>query len=78
MADFCKQCAEDMGWESDFLHLKDQFTEADIALGLGILVLCEGCGPIIIGHEGECVCPPHNDCLEHHGAKRKAELALSR
>ena len=45
MAEFCKQCAEDLGLpENDFI---DMCKEGEI-----IAALCEGCGPILVDHTG--------------------------
>src|SRR5712671_3826467 len=61
MADFCKQCGADMfppGTPGDLAGLS---TEADTAAGRYPVVLCEGCGPIQVDHEGRCV---SLDCLK--------------
>jgi hypothetical protein len=63
MADFCKQCAEGMGFPADLAGLS---TEEDTKQGLHPIVLCEGCGPIQVDHEGKCV---SWDCYENHGVK---------
>ena len=69
MADFCKQCAQEM-WppghrfsEGDFEGLT---TPEDTAAGMAALVLCEGCGPIQVDVEGACV---SSDCLKGHGRR---------
>lgn len=55
MASFCKQCAEELGFEPDFT---DMFREAGIEpMGeIGFYVLCETCGIqcFIIDNEGTC------------------------
>lgn len=55
MAEFCKQCAEELGFESDFTDL---FKAANIEPGgdIGFPMLCETCGPccFIIDNEGTC------------------------
>lgn len=56
MAEFCKQCAEEMGFEPDFVGLCN---EEQVAV-----VICEGCGPTMVNHKGECV---SKDCLLKHG-----------
>lgn len=56
MAEFCKQCAEELGFEPDFVGLS---TAEDTAKGLYAIVLCETCGPIQVDHEGKCISP---DC----------------
>ncbi len=58
MADFCKQCAEEIGFESDFIDI-------NLKKGLYHMNLCEGCGPIQTNGKGECIT---EDCLQsgHH------------
>ena len=55
MAEFCKQCAEELGFEPDFVGL---FTLDDIEPdgNIGYPVLCETCGIncFIIDNEGNC------------------------
>lgn len=64
MASFCKQCAirefgsgftSDFAGLSNYMHTKNK---------LYVIVLCEGCGPCQVDHEGKCVSP---DCDEKHG-----------
>lgn len=62
MADFCKQCAEEIGFKSDFIDVK-------LKPGLYNTNLCEGCGPIQTNSKGECIspdclCPGHNAPLD--------------
>lgn len=55
MAEFCEQCAKDLGFEcGDFRGICDS--------GMKIDVLCEDCGPIYVDHDGFCV----SDCDKHH------------
>lgn len=54
MAEFCAQCAEEMGFKSDFIGLPNA------KHGLYHTVLCEGCGPIQVNSKGECV---SDDCM---------------
>lgn len=70
MADFCRQCAEEM-WPPDadpsaFKDLAGLVTEAEFNDGMGASALCEGCGPTVVDHEGRCLGP----CLRHHGKFR--------
>jgi hypothetical protein len=62
MADFCVQCAKRHNFGiNDLAGLsRPEDTEA----GLYPVVLCEGCGPCQVDHEGNCVSP---DCDEKHG-----------
>lgn len=66
MADYCMQCniAMFFGPYSDFDHFgkRGQLTPEDTARGVGMLVLCEGCGPIYVDHLGRCMC---KDCIEN-------------
>jgi len=50
MAEFCNQCAKMYGFpEGDFK------TEEKLEPGLGWGVLCEGCGPILVDSDGNCL-----------------------
>lgn len=56
MASFCKQCADELGFDTDFTNL---FTEAGIEPDdgkHGFYELCETCGMqcLIIDNEGTC------------------------
>lgn len=62
MADFCKQCSI-TNFGADYEDLAGLSKPEDTAAGLYPIVLCEGCGPIQVDHEGRCV---SNDCLEDH------------
>jgi hypothetical protein len=65
MADFCQQCATDTFGE-DTRDLAGLITEQEVTeQKLYAVVLCEGCGPTLVDHNGKCVC---DDCLEKHGA----------
>jgi hypothetical protein len=61
MADFCVQCAEEMGFATT--DLAGLTKEEDWANGCAALVICEGCGPIQVDPQGRCVSP---DCLSRH------------
>ena len=63
MADFCKQCSEEIFGE-DFCELISLVSLAQTREGLYALALCEGCGHIQVDHEGACVT---KDCLKEHG-----------
>lgn len=55
MADFCKQCSEEMFGE-DFGDLRGLSGPHDTH------VICEGCGPTVVDAEGRCIggaCPKH-------------------
>lgn len=60
MAEFCNQCAKDLLFEpGDFAG---RITEEKVREGFGSVVLCEGCGVILVDHEGNCIsvdCPIH-------------------
>lgn len=56
MADFCKQCSIEMFGE-DHGDLADLISEEKVKLGFGASVLCEGCGFILVDHEGERIYP---------------------
>lgn len=44
--------------------LKGLSTEEDTRNGKYVEVLCEGCGPTFVDHEGRCVSP---ECIKKHG-----------
>lgn len=74
MSDFCKQCSiEKLGEDfrdlafGDYENNKDsqyvKFHDSVVAAGeYGYYVLCEGCGPIVVNDEGECIA---EWCKEH-------------
>lgn len=50
MADFCEECNRELfDMESDF---KGHISEKQYKSGHRLLVLCEGCGPIYVNHNG--------------------------
>lgn len=59
MADFCKQCANDLGFPSS------DFVDENLKPGLYHTNLCEGCGTIQTNGKGECI---SSDCFHagHH------------
>jgi hypothetical protein len=52
MAEFCTQCAENMGFEPDFIGLT---TAEEWAKDEATLVLCEGCGFTLVDPDGRCI-----------------------
>jgi hypothetical protein len=63
MADFCQQCTMTT-FGPETRDLAGLSTPEDTVKGLYAVVLCEGCGPTLVDHEGKCMC---EDCLEGHG-----------
>ena len=69
MAEFCKQCAHELGFAPPYGHSYDfagLTTEQDEAQGLYTLVLCEGCGPCQVNKDGACMgtcMNPRHDAL---------------
>jgi hypothetical protein len=67
MADFCRQCSEqvlgipDADYTNDLSGLS---TADDTANGLYATVICEGCGFIQVDHNGRCIGGPN--CTEKH------------
>jgi len=59
MADFCLRCnlALYFGPHSDFAHYGKSglITVAEVRGGMGMPVLCEGCGPTHVDHLGRCL-----------------------
>jgi len=67
MAEFCKQCADELGFpESDFIGMT---SEADWEQNRAAMVLCEGCGMIQVDPQGNCM---STDC---DGLHRRREHA---
>lgn len=64
MADFCKQCHDELFPPVEVYDFEGLITEAESAQGMVVAVLCEGCGHTYVNHKGECV-NPH--CEEHGG-----------
>lgn len=71
MADFCLQCAQEMGFSGPDL---------DGLIGPGtswpgakwLHTICEGCGDAVVDKDGRC----HSDhCLKKHGAQPPLEGA---
>lgn len=60
MADFCRQCSYEMGFSG--LDLSGLISKEAVDNGMEVSVLCEGCGPIGVDHEGWC----NGHCLENH------------
>jgi hypothetical protein len=66
MADFCKQCAEEMDFEADFTDL---FLKRGLIPdgSLGFTMLCEGCGAShIVDDAGTCA---SIYCGKNHGGQ---------
>ena len=64
MADFCKQCSEELFGEDfgDFRGIGDPTIE--LKPDEGWEALCEGCGLTLVNHEGVCISPY---CTKRHG-----------
>lgn len=69
MADFCKQCAEELGFESDFTNLFRQSGDEPDGGETGFVMLCETCGPqcFVIDDEGTCGSGYCNGSLHNPG-----------
>ena len=52
MADFCKECSEEI-FGKDFGDFKGLTTEEESSNKVYVEVLCEGCGFILVDHNGE-------------------------
>lgn len=61
MADFCKQCSEEVLGE-DFGDLAELVKEGQV-----LHTICEGCGDCIVDHTGKCVA---RNCLKNHGVEQ--------
>lgn len=67
MAEFCKQCAEELDFPADFIGLfEENGLQPDGNNLRGFLMLCETCGPaFIVDDEGTCAAV---NCDRKHGA----------
>ncbi len=63
MADFCKQCSEEM-FNQDYGDLAGLGDGRELKPGYGWQALCEGCGPTYVDDSGRCI-NPH--CIKGHG-----------
>lgn len=63
MAEFCKQCNEELGFPepNDAVGL---LTKDQAEAGYLMPFLCEGCGDSEVDHEGKCLAI---NCLKNHG-----------
>jgi hypothetical protein len=68
VAEFCKQCADDLGFSPennipyDFVGLQSDKEWEEMEEGYGLGALCESCGFTVVNKEGECIassCPIH-------------------
>jgi hypothetical protein len=70
MSEFCKQCAEDLGFpnnDASFLwdENKHKLSEEELKSGeWGFPFLCEGCGEALVHEDGRCIA---KQCLKKHG-----------
>lgn len=65
MADFCKQCSEELFGE-DFGDFANITTIEQQQNNLFVVVLCEGCGAIQVDNNGRCV----SNCSGNHHDRR--------
>lgn len=64
MAEFCNQCAKDLGFnEGDFKGVGDP-KDLPLKPGEGFPVICEGCGFVLVDAEGNCL--GGEECMESH------------
>lgn len=70
MADFCNQCAGDLGFPGG--DLAGLTTGAEWAAGRAAYALCEGCGAIQVDPLGNCVT---DYCLRLHGVTKGGQSA---
>lgn len=75
MAEFCKQCANELGFpESDFI-------DPNLKLGYYNLNLCEGCGYVYTNAKGECIdsncmCSGHNEVVKNYLLDNNEDIKL--
>ena len=69
MSDYCYQCTEKfIGVAGDKNDLRGISSKKDTDNDRYPLVICEGCGPCQVDHEGKCI---SKDCEEKHGDSNK-------
>lgn len=67
MADFCKQCSDQLQY-GDGKDLADLGKPGEeLKPGHGYPALCEGCGPTLVDKEGRCIV---EDCMVDHSTGR--------
>lgn len=64
MAEFCKQCSIEL-FGKDYEEFKGLTSQKDWEDEMACVVLCEGCGPILVDPEGRCI---SKDCFKKHDA----------
>jgi len=67
MAEFCKQCSIEIFGE-DYGDFKGLSTIENTEHDMGVVVICEGCGCVVVDHEGYCI---SSDCPKHGKQKEK-------
>jgi hypothetical protein len=72
MADFCNQCARDMGFPEGDLKVTDK---EPLQPGHFYIHICEGCGPCSADADGNCVDPW---CDLQHGVKATSDRIMQR
>lgn len=70
MADFCKQCSEELFGEDNkdlaALMLPEKYKD-----GYGAVAICEGCGDTVVDVNGKCIavwCEKHGSNKNEQGA----------
>lgn len=63
MASYCLQCSVHV-LGADYRDLAGIVSEEDAAKGLGVRVVCQGCGNAFVDHEGRC---HSHTCTANHG-----------
>lgn len=70
MAEFCKQCAEELDFEPDFTGMFERDNDKPDGGKHGYYVLCETCGPacFIIDDAGTCGSHDCDGSIQDNGA----------
>ena len=71
MADFCNQCATELGFPIGDLAHSDR---PKVEPGFGYPELCEGCGPVLVDENGYCIDPL---CDRGHGGQIVANKIIT-
>jgi hypothetical protein len=69
MADFCKECSIEIFGE-DFGDLAGQIDPVLVDLGLGAVVLCEGCGFCLVDEVGKVIKKEPEELMDNWGKNK--------
>jgi hypothetical protein len=65
MAEFCKQCADALGFNPEHGIPYDFDGLGPLPPEHGHVVMCEGCGPTLVDERGACMLHNRGECMPH-------------